>query len=75
MLVDERVEPSEKAFVREYRQRHGISDALHTYVWPSKLPYDSGLTCVWVFVYDLVNGWVSAGEYEQDYGISDALHT
>ena len=27
--MDDRVEPSEKAFIREYRGKHGISDDLH----------------------------------------------
>jgi hypothetical protein len=29
VLVDHRVEPSEKAFIREYRQKHGITEEVH----------------------------------------------
>lgn len=31
--MDDRVEPSEKAFIREYRQKHGISDDVHKCVY------------------------------------------
>ncbi|GAB5036857.1 cyclic nucleotide-binding domain partial [Nannochloropsis oceanica] len=30
VLVDHRVEPSEKAFIREYRKKHGITEAVHS---------------------------------------------